>query len=101
MNLCEKDKILKNLNFIELDFGISIDILYNALKYGVIDVNEQKHKYLTLDYDHIFNKGWYLYTPHKTYGFLLNDYKKTWFLLSEKKVIDVIIELDNTDYLIS
>lgn len=101
MNLCEKDKILNNLNYVEIDFGISIDILFNALKYGVIDVNEQKHKYLSLEYDHIFNKGWYLSTPHKSYNFLLNDYKKTWFLLSEKKVIDIIINLENTDNLIS
>lgn len=40
-------------------------------------------------------------TFFNVFGHLINDYKKTWFLLSEKKVIDVIINLENVNNHIS
>jgi hypothetical protein len=77
---------LGKLEDIEEELGCSLEVIFKALKDGIIDIENQEHRHIHLrdNGTYVFPNGWIFHTYHFTYEFKLSDYQKTWWLKGEK-----------------
>lgn len=84
---------LGRLEDIEEELGCPLEVVFKALKDGIIDFENNEHRYI-----HLRNNGkyvlpsncWIFHTFHFSYVFKLSDYQKTWWLKGEKEKCTIL-----------